>query len=91
VEMHDIGKMNWYDAIEFCKNNSEWKLPNRKELNEIYKSYHKKGIGNFEETYYWTTDELSDAYAWSLNFETGVLHYYTKMQKNNVRLVKNGI
>jgi len=89
--MHDVGKMTWYDAIDFCVKNTEWRLPNRKELNQIYKSYYKKGIGNFEPTYYWSADELSMAYAWSLNFDTGVLHYYTKMQKNNVRLIKNGI
>jgi formylglycine-generating enzyme required for sulfatase activity len=87
----DLGKMTWYDAMEYCKINKDWRLPTRKELNQIYKSLHKKGEGGFENTYYWTIDELSTAYAWSLNFDTGVLHYYTKMHKNNIRLIKNGI
>jgi hypothetical protein len=90
-ETIQIGKMTWHDAVDYCEKNPQWKLPTRKQLNEIYKNLHKSKLLSFKETYYWTVDELSLAYAWSLNFETGVLHYYTKMHKNEIILIKNGI
>lgn len=89
IATKDLGKMNWYEAIEYCNKNVEWKLPTKDEMNFIYKKYFKNGLGNFENTFYWTMDELSSQYAWSQNFDTGVLHYYTKMHKNNIRLIKN--
>jgi len=89
VDVNNIGKMNWYDAMNYCKNNTNWKLPTRQELNEIYKSIHKIESGRFENTYHWTSDELSSQYGWSINFETGVQHYYTKLHENNVILIKN--
>ncbi len=30
----DLGKMTWYDAMEYCKINKDWRLPTRKELNQ---------------------------------------------------------
>jgi len=90
-ETIQIGKMTWHDVVDYCEKNPQWKLPTRKQLNEIYKTLHKSKLLSFKETYYWTIDELSTAYAWSLNFETGVLHYYTKMHKNEIILIKNGI
>jgi hypothetical protein len=85
----DLGNFDWYYAIEYCNKNPQWRLPNRLELNWMYKNYFKKDIGDFENTYYWSMDELSTQYAWSINFDTGVQHYYTKLHKNNIRLIKN--
>lgn len=85
----DLENIDWYDAVNYCNKYNEWRMPNREELNWIYKNYFKKGLGNFTNTYYWTIDELSTQYGWSINFETGVQHYYTKLHKNNVRLIKN--
>jgi len=89
IAQKDLGKMNWYEAVEYCNKNVEWRLPNKNEMNWIYKTYFKNSLGNFNSTYYWTIDELSSQYAWSQNFDTGVMHYYTKMHKNNIRLIKN--
>lgn len=86
---NDLGKIDWYTAVKYCDKNTEWRLPNRTELNWIYKNLFKKGLGNFTNTYYWTMDELTTQYGWSINFDTGVQHYYTKLHKNNVRLIKN--
>lgn len=86
---NDLGNFDWYYAVEYCKNNPQWRLPTRVELNWMYKNLFKNGLGNFSETYYWTSDELSTQYAWSLNFETGVQHYYTKLHNNKIRLIKN--
>jgi len=89
IAQKDLGKMSWHDVVEYCNINVEWRLPTKIEMNWIYKNYFKKGLGDFENTYYWTIDELSLQYAWSQNFDTGVLHYYTKMHQNNIRLIKN--
>jgi hypothetical protein len=82
-------KMDWYSAMEYCNKNPKWILPTKDQMNFIYKFFHKNNIGEFENTYHWTIDELSAQYAWSQNFDTGVFHYYTKLHKNNIILIKN--
>jgi len=89
IATKDLGKMNWYEAVEYCKKNTQWVLPTKEQLNYVYQNYFKNNQGNLKNDFYWTMDELSSQYAWSQNFNSGVFHYYTKMHKNNIRLIKN--
>jgi hypothetical protein len=50
----DLGKLDWYEAMEECQNlnlngYSDWYLPNKKELDQMFRQ--RKVIGNFVDEY----------------------------------------
>ncbi len=85
----DLGKLNWFDAINECKLiEGGWIVPNRIQLQIVYKEFYKMGLGNLSNKFYWTCEEFNTQYAWSQNFDSGVQHSYTKFHKNNVRPIR---
>lgn len=61
-------KLSWHDAIKYCKKididrKSDWRLPARHELHQMYISNIFKN--NLEEDkHYWTSDTLTNQLAW---------------------------
>jgi hypothetical protein len=49
---------------------SDWHLPSKDELNKLY--INRVAIGGFTNNWYWSSTEKNDAYAESLNFDTGL-------------------
>lgn len=85
----DLGKLNWFDAIQQCKTIGDgWIMPDRNQLQIIYKEFYKNGLGDLVNGFYWTGEQYTTQYAWSQNFDTGVQHSYTKFHKNNVRPIR---
>ena len=84
--------MTWGDARKHCKNlnyggYSDWSLPTKEELDEIYKNKNK--IGNFEDTWYWSdTEEEDEFYACLQNFSTGNQYNFNKINNSRVRAVR---
>jgi hypothetical protein len=73
VPMNDLGKMNWYDALEACTSfGKEWKLPDLHTLSIIRKEMYLKGIGDFRSGYYWSSSELSRKSAKYIRFSDGI-------------------
>lgn len=71
VAQHDFqNKLNWDEAIAACKKLGEgWRLPNKSELNTLFK--YKSEIGGFSTDWYWSsTEEYNDAKspAWKQSF-----------------------
>ena len=51
---------------------SDWFLPSKDELTQIYNKLHVNGYGNFQDDNYWSSSETSTAtLVWYRKFDTG--------------------
>ena len=65
---------------------SDWFLPSRYELNELYLN---SAVIGHKFAWYWSSSEVSSSNAWLQNFDDGgMLNYYTKSQACYVRAVR---
>ena len=75
----DIGKYNWTDAKFACEElvmngYSDWYLPTKDDLQNVFTNLHKSGIGGFVEPYYysyWSSSEDNNSNAWHFDFDNG--------------------
>ena len=65
-----------------------WRLPDKKELNFMYWNLHKKEIGSFTDTFYWSSSDTIASFAWSQNFCNGYQNYVHKYLTLWVRYVR---
>jgi hypothetical protein len=65
---------------------SDWYLPSRDELNQLY--INRVAIGGFAYPSYWSSTEEGSTNAWRLNFSTGNQSYFSKSNYYNVRAVR---
>jgi hypothetical protein len=68
-------QLNWDDAKKACEKLGEgWRLPTNKELYDIYFASQIMGekIGDFVIGDYWSSTEISEYFACSIEFESGV-------------------
>ncbi len=57
----------------FFQGYDDWFLPSQDEMLLIYSELHENGIGNFTNTQYWTSTQVSVDQAISIDFETGAV------------------
>ena len=50
---------------------NKWRLPDKEELNLMYKNLRVKGVGGFDNDYYWSSSEYSSNFAWYQYFGSG--------------------
>jgi hypothetical protein len=80
---------NWDDARLYCLSlnidgKTDWRLPTKDELNEIYESKN-----NFEKSYYWSSTENNVGSAWIQHFTSGGQYYNGKSSGNHyVRAIR---
>jgi len=80
---------NWNQVQKKIKGLGKgWRLPTKKELNEMYKQLHQKSLGGFSGLWYWSSSESSYYGAWSQDFDTGYQYYYSKDSEDSVRAVR---
>jgi len=69
-------KMDYPEAMEACKElGNGWRLPNLEELKAMYEQLYKKGKGNFDNFWYWSSTpngEWPTSCGWYLNFTSGL-------------------
>ena len=65
---------------------SDWYLPSKDELNELY--INRVAIGGFASVCYWSSSEASTNYAWFEYFDSGVQTNFNKDVGNYVRAVR---
>jgi len=74
-------------AIPNIAGYNDWFLPSKDELNEIYTELYLQGVGNLQNTLYWSSSEISADEAYMLNFSTG-LWFYVGDNKNSLVKVR---
>ncbi len=92
----DLGEMDWNSAKIACDELTlngyiDWYLPSKEELNAIYVNLKQRGLGSFENSYYWSSTEDGNIGAWGQDFDNGNESIFTKfgMYTNfNVRAVR---
>ena len=67
---------NWDSAVSKCNELviyglTGWTLPDMDQLILIYENLHLKGLGGFQDDYYWSSLQSSDHSAWFLDFNLG--------------------
>ena len=65
---------------------SDWYLPGKWELNELYK--HKSVVGGFAVLTYWSSTEDGAGYAWAQDFGDGFQGQFVKTSADRVRAVR---
>jgi len=82
-------------AADICANltlggYSDWFLPSKDELNEMYLNLHQQGLGGFlgNGPSFWSSTESHSTGAWRQFFHDGSQEYYEKYSENNVRAIR---
>ena len=70
-------------AADICANltlggYSDWFLPSKDELNEMYVNLHQQGLGDFNNYNYWSSTEFDGGKAWFQDFIDGVQAIFDK-------------
>jgi len=65
---------------------SDWFLPSKDELNKLY--LNQSAIGGFAASYYWSSSEDYNFFAWGQYFINGSQYYSSKNYTNYVRAVR---
>lgn len=82
-------KIDWNQAKIKCHELGDgWRLPHENELEMMYKDLFLKGLGNFSESFYWSSSEGEMHDAWGLDFKTGSFINYVKHSSEWVRPVR---
>ena len=98
----EAGCTNTGTAADICANltlggYSDWFLPSRDELNEMYLNLHQQGLGGFASDFddtnetggiYWSSTERSRSYAWVQEFRYGDQYWEIKSFDVNVRAIR---
>ena len=69
----------------------DWFLPSKDEVNLMYQNLHKRGLGSFANSDYWSSSENGDYYAWKQDFVYGAEfdgNYYHRNNNLYVRAVR---
>jgi TolB-like protein len=66
----------------------DWFLPDKDELNLMYRNLKAKGLGGFSNVYYWSSSEDYSSYAWYQSFDGGRQNYNYRYSTLSVRAVR---
>jgi hypothetical protein len=66
----------------------DWYLPSKDELDLLYANLHRRGLGGFAESYYWSSSESDASKAWDQDFDDGFQSASRKRDYGKVRAVR---
>jgi TolB-like protein len=68
---------------------NNWRLPAQNELVQIYTNLHRRGLGGFASTWYWSSSgTIGSSYARAVNFSNGNQDSKRRSQSNSVLAVR---
>ena len=67
---------------------SDWFLPSKDELDQMYANLHLQGVGGFDDNSFWSSSESSAGGAWNQYFSSGSQYSHLKYLANRVRAVR---
>ena len=93
ASMTNLGRLDLFSAIRACdelilNGYSDWYLPTKKELNQLYLRLALIGAGNFITEEYWSNTESFDCCSWDQSFYDGRQFTSYKDTAFNVRAVR---
>jgi hypothetical protein len=65
----------------------DWYMPSKAELYKLY--LNRIAIGGFSNSFYWSSSDVYDYYAWGTNFGTGIQNIGTKWGHYYLRAIRN--
>ena len=68
---------------------SDWYLPSINELGQMYTNLKARGLGNFQNSYYWSSTEFGTTSAWYMLFEGGNFSNGSKPFPFSVRPIRS--
>jgi len=68
---------------------TDWYLPSINELGQMYSNLKAKGLGNFKDTYYWSSTEFGSRSAWYMLFSDGYFSDTAKSYPFSVRPIRS--
>jgi hypothetical protein len=82
-----------YRAAQVCvgmdiNGYKDWFLPSKDELNLMYQNLHRRGLGGFGGTFYWSSSQDGSSFAWYQGFSGGYQSSYLKSITASVRAVR---
>jgi len=88
----DLGFCNWYDASRVVARYrggefDNWKLPDKDELDLMYKNLHAESLGEFYKGWYWSSSQ-SDDHVWKQNFNNGKQRKLSMNDATRLRAVR---
>ncbi|WP_461255749.1 Lcl C-terminal domain-containing protein [Treponema sp. R80B11-R83G3] len=90
----ELGNSSWNAAMSTASNYrgggfSDWHLPDRMELDLMYKNLKQKGKGGFSDDDYWSSDVNGSSNAYYQDFYSGGQHFNSKSYAKSVRAVRS--
>jgi len=90
----ELGNSTWDNALVTAGNYkgggfTNWHLPDRMELDLIYKNLKKNGLGRLSNDIYWSSVEYNNNYAYYQYFSDGYQDFYYKSHSHSVRAVRS--
>ena len=88
---HTESAGEWDEAINFGVNLvdggfNDWYLPTKDELLLVFNQI--GDVGNFQDSYYWSSSEYSNNNAWTVYFGDGTTHNLNKYDSRLVRIIR---
>ncbi|MEI7883650.1 MAG: DUF1566 domain-containing protein [Actinomycetota bacterium] len=68
---------------------TDWYLPSINELGQMHANLKAKGLGNFQDTYYWSSTEFGKDTAWFILFGPGYFNNISKSFSFSVRPIRS--
>ncbi len=68
---------------------TDWYLPSINELGQMYTNLKTKGLGNFKNTYYWSSTEFGTDSGWYVLFDGGIFSNIAKSFAFSVRPIRS--